>query len=139
MSSTTLRLLSCIIGAFIIISFFRSSLPVPHALHLPQREAHPTHNATLGFGAIVLISLPERTDRRDGVSLLTSFSGVRITHTVDAVKGADVVKKARPYGQARDKLDDGYFGSWRSHMDALKYIVDNRIESALLIEDDVDW
>lgn len=96
-------------------------------------------NSTLGFGATILISLPERTDRRDAISLLTSLSSISITHTVAAVNGDVIVDKAKPYGKARTELDAAHFGSWRSHMDALKYVVDNRIETALILEDDVDW
>lgn len=70
---------------------------------------------------------------------MTSFSGVKITHTVDGVLGSSISAKARPYGKARDDVDDAHFGSWRSHMNALKYIVDNDIETALILEDDVDW
>ena len=32
-----------------------------------------------------------------------------------------------------------YLGSWRTHMTALKYVVDHGLETALLLEDDVDW
>ncbi|KAL3428414.1 glycosyltransferase family 25 protein [Phlyctema vagabunda] len=96
-------------------------------------------NSTLGFGAIILISLPERTDRRDAVSLIASTSNITVTHTVAAVRGENILEKAKPYGKAIAELDDGHWGSWRSHLDALKYMVDNRIETALIVEDDVDW
>lgn len=97
------------------------------------------YNETLGFGAVLLLSLPDRTDRRDAMSLLTSLYNVSITHTVDAVRGSDISEKALPFGEAKKTQDTGHMGSWRSHMDIFKYIVDNRIETALVLEDDVDW
>jgi hypothetical protein len=97
-------------------------------------------NSTLGFGATILISLPERSDRRDAISLITSVSNISITHTVDAVRGKDVSQKAKPGGKAITlNLVDAHWGSWRSHLNALKYVVDNRIETAIIWEDDVDW
>ncbi|KAF3914089.1 hypothetical protein AA313_de0204412 [Arthrobotrys entomopaga] len=96
-------------------------------------------NETLGFGAIILISLKIRTDRQDAVSLIASQAGIKITHVIDAVKGEDIHLKAYPYGTARTDLPLPYLGSWRSHMDAFKYIIDNRIETALVLEDDIDW
>lgn len=96
-------------------------------------------NSTLGFGAIVLLSLPERTDRQDAISLIAAKTGMQITKQIDSIHGEDIHYKARPYGQANSTIMDGYIGSWRTHMNALKYVVDQRLETALIIEDDVDW
>ncbi|KAK6349439.1 hypothetical protein TWF696_005723 [Orbilia brochopaga] len=96
-------------------------------------------NETLGFGSILMISLATRTDRRDAVSLIASQAGIKISHIIDAVRGEDIHQKAYPFGEARTKLPLPYLGSWRSHMDAFKYMVDNRVETALIIEDDIDW
>lgn len=94
-------------------------------------------NATLGFGEVLLLNLPERTDRRDAVSLIGSLSGITITKVFAAVKGEDVSEKAKPIGN--DKIDQSHLGSWRTHVDAFRYVVDNNIETALILEDDVDW
>jgi len=96
-------------------------------------------NSTLGFGATVLISLKSRTDRRDSLALIGHAQGITITKTIDAVLGADIVDKAKPDGKAKDSLDQMHWGSWRSHMDALKYVVDSGVDTALILEDDVDW
>ncbi|KAK6542901.1 hypothetical protein TWF694_006840 [Orbilia ellipsospora] len=112
--------------------------PVVHAIPNDDVVAQ-VRNETLGFGAIILISLKIRTDRQDAVSLIASEAGIKITHVIDAVKGEDIHQKAYPYGTARTDLPLPYLGSWRSHMDAFKYIIDNRIETALVLEDDIDW
>ncbi|KAK7202366.1 hypothetical protein BZA70DRAFT_103920 [Myxozyma melibiosi] len=102
-----------------------------------------THNETLGFGAVLLLSLPSRTDRHDAISLIAAHTGIKITKTIYGVVSDDVDKKAYPYGDARKKFESDrfypYLGSWRSHMDIFRYIVDNRIQTALILEDDLDW
>lgn len=104
-----------------------------------SRAVQAARNSTLGFEAIILISLDSRTDRQDAISLITSSVDIKITKVVSAVKGEDISEKAMPGGSAKAILPKPYLGSWRSHMDAFKFIVDNRIQTALIIEDDVDW
>jgi len=137
----------------VLTSFYVLSLQAPtspsgsSAIHklLPsfsstsRKATDDVFNATLGFGAILLISLPERTDRRDAVSLIASAQGVQITKLINAVKGSEVAAKAKPAGSGKQKLKDGEIGAWRSHIDAFKWIVDNGIETALILEDDIDW
>ncbi|KAK6350430.1 hypothetical protein TWF718_003622 [Orbilia javanica] len=119
--------------------------PTPSAPPRPDPEVSiedpvaMVRNETLGFGAILLISLKTRTDRQDAVTLIASEAGLKVTHVINAVRGEDIHQKAYPYGLARTELPLPYLGSWRSHMDAFKYIIDNRIETALLLEDDIDW
>lgn len=97
------------------------------------------HNSTLGFGATILISLKSRTDRRDSLALISNAQGISVTKVIDATLGGDIAEKAKPDGKARDSIDLVHWGSWRSHMDALKYVVDSGVETALILEDDVDW
>ena len=95
-----------------------------------------SRNSTLGFQDILLISLPERTDRRDAISLITSLNGITVTKHIKGVKNEDIVQSAIPDGRLpRGKK----LGSYRSHMNAMQHIVDNRIQTALILEDDVDW
>ncbi|KAK9466186.1 hypothetical protein V1512DRAFT_264063 [Lipomyces arxii] len=100
-------------------------------------------NSTLGFGAILMLSLTSRTDRQDSISLISSLCDMQVTHMIPGVVTDEISPKAYPYGPAMKKLSQDeykpYLGSWRSHMNAFKYIIDNKIETALIIEDDVDW
>lgn len=105
----------------------------------PRDASTYVYNSTLGFGATILISLKDRTDRRDAVSLICSLSDISITHTVDGVRGEDISNKSKPDGTAKQDLRPAEMGAWRSHMDTFKWIVDNKIETALVFEDDVDW
>jgi len=106
---------------------------------MPEEIVRAVRNETLGFGAILLISLKYRTDRQDAVTLIGSSQGISITKLIPAVQGEEINEKALPWGEAKEKLPLPYLGSWRSHMDAFKYIVDNKIETALVLEDDIDW
>ncbi|KAK9446906.1 uncharacterized protein V1518DRAFT_422941 [Limtongia smithiae] len=100
-------------------------------------------NETLGFAKIILLSLKTRTDRRDTIALMCSVTGIKVTTIIDAVETKDIAPKAYPSGAGLKKLLTDrfhpYVGSWRSHMDVLRYIVDNHIETALVLEDDIDW
>lgn len=138
-SSRTLVLSAAIAAAvfFVVYKRFFVTERLPLGLFRDQRSSLAATNATLGFGAILLLSLPERTDRRDGVSLIAATSGVQISHVIEAVKGDQISEKAYPPG--RPELSMQYLGSWRTHMTALKYVVDHGLETALLLEDDVDW
>ncbi|KAK9233958.1 hypothetical protein V1525DRAFT_367713 [Lipomyces kononenkoae] len=100
-------------------------------------------NSTLGFGAILMLSLMSRTDRQDAISLIASLCDIKITQIMPGVLTEDISEKAYPWGKGLEKLMTpqykAYLGSWRSHMNTFKYIIDNKIETALIIEDDVDW
>ncbi|KAK9446752.1 uncharacterized protein V1518DRAFT_422968 [Limtongia smithiae] len=110
---------------------------------VPLQGVEAIKNETLGFGEIILLSLKSRTDRRDAVALMCSLTDIKISRTIDGVQTQDIARKAYPNGPGLKKLLTDkykpYVGSWRSHMDVLRYIVDNRIETALILEDDVDW
>ncbi|KAF2271886.1 uncharacterized protein EI97DRAFT_366464, partial [Westerdykella ornata] len=67
-------------------------------------------NATLDFQEIIYLSMPYRTDRQDQLSLIAAVSGLKLT----MLPGVP-------------------------HANAWRYIIDNDIQSALIIEDDVDW
>ncbi|KAI0005800.1 glycosyltransferase family 25 protein [Xylariaceae sp. FL0662B] len=95
-------------------------------------------NSTLGFEKVFAIGLPERTDKRDALSLMASLTGFKLTW-VDGVAGKTIPDKALPFGWDREKLPDSNLGSWRGHIDAIRQIVDNGLSSALIMEDDMDW
>lgn len=49
--------------------------------------------------------------------------------------------KAKPLnpGTEKERYDATLVGVWRAHANAWRYIIENDISSALIIEDDVDW
>ncbi|OAL23793.1 hypothetical protein AYO22_06112 [Fonsecaea multimorphosa] len=72
-------------------------------------------NSTLGFAKVFVISMPERSDKRDAFSLQARLSNISF-EVRDGVAGADVSVKALPHEMVRDN-----------------------IQSAMVFEDDADW
>ncbi|KAG8156515.1 hypothetical protein KVR01_013619 [Diaporthe batatas] len=99
-------------------------------------SADAAANATLGVAELIVINMPDRTDKRDRMTLMGSSTGLRFTF-LPGVDVANVPDSAMPPGAK------GWTGkvraSWRAHMDALWYIVQNNLTSAIIFEDDLDW
>jgi len=66
----------------------------------------------------------------------SSLTGFQV-EPYNAIKGEDVLTKALPPGM--DSLKGGELGCWRGHINALSTIVEKRISTALIMEDDADW
>lgn len=56
----------------------------------------------------------------------------------EAVRGTEVIEKAFPQGDLKHK-PPGHIGCWRSHQDSFQRMVRENIQSALILEDDIDW
>lgn len=65
-----------------------------------------------------MISLPSRTDRRDGMVLAAAVSNIRLEF-VDGVNGADIPDKSIP-SLSSGRLKDADVGAWRGHMNAIQ-------------------
>ncbi|KAK5452078.1 hypothetical protein LTS15_007801 [Exophiala xenobiotica] len=92
-------------------------------------------NDTLGFQKVYAISLPERTDKRDTMLLQAQLTNFTL-EMVDGVVGSKVSPKALPYTM---KQDNGTIGCWRAHLDIFNKMIEENIQSALILEDDADW
>ncbi|KAI0480504.1 hypothetical protein GGR56DRAFT_687682 [Xylariaceae sp. FL0804] len=97
-----------------------------------------TTNETLGFSKIFVVGLPERSDKRDALALTSALTGFHLDF-VDGVRGETIPDKAVPFGVDRHSLWETNLGSWRGHMNAIRRIVEENLESALIMEDDIDW
>ncbi|RYP71476.1 hypothetical protein DL770_008124 [Monosporascus sp. CRB-9-2] len=95
-------------------------------------------NDTLGFAKVFVVGLPERSDKRDAMALASTLTGFRV-EWVDGVNGEQISDKAVPFGIDRERLWNTNLGSWRGHMTAVWRIVEENLESALIMEDDMDW
>lgn len=104
----------------------------------PTAELDRVINDTLGFSKIFVVGLPERSDKRDALSLTAALTGFHVDW-VDGVKADTVVDKAVPFGIDRHGGFGSNLGSWRGHMNAIRRIVEEDLESALIMEDDMDW
>ena len=93
-------------------------------------------NATLGFGKIFVVNMPERTDHRDAMVVSGSLSGLQFTFE-DGIDGSTIEEKVLP--PEYQKINDAQKGSWRGHLNAIQKVVAWNLSSALICEDDVDW
>ena len=150
-----IRLLVVLVLAAIIIIVYNiplsySAIPVgswPISSHLPLSRPSKGDpritNGTLGFGAILALGLPDRTDKRDAMELSAALTGLQLTWS-DGVRGDAMNPKAVPPAHfdespgSRLRLD-AEVGCWRGHMNILQRIVKEGLGSALILEDDADW
>ncbi|KAJ5622704.1 hypothetical protein N7528_005936 [Penicillium herquei] len=108
-------------------------------------------NETLGFQHIYAIGLPERTDKRDFLSLAASMTGFKIDW-LNGVRPDSLTQKAMPKGMNLSSVAPNIVACWRAHMNALvkphypltgenenSRVVENSFTTALIMEDDVDW
>ncbi|KAI0104273.1 hypothetical protein GGR51DRAFT_522185 [Nemania sp. FL0031] len=96
------------------------------------------YNSTLGFEKLFVISLPSRTDRRDGITLAAALSDIEFEF-IDGVDAATIPEKALPHTSKHDLLSGPVVGAWRGHLNAIQEVVRRNLTSALILEDDADW
>ncbi|KAH8591350.1 hypothetical protein B0O99DRAFT_690711 [Bisporella sp. PMI_857] len=94
-------------------------------------------NATLGFQKIYVLSMPTRRDKRDALTLSAYFSGLELEF-VDGVNGSEVSTKEYPNNWDMSE-PIGTIGCWRGHMDIYSKMIRDRVQTAMIMEDDVDW
>ncbi|KAK9385363.1 hypothetical protein V1515DRAFT_608417 [Lipomyces mesembrius] len=109
---------------------------IKSATHQAALAKH-AHNSSLGFGEIVYISMPDRTDRQDAMNLLSSFAGIKIK-LIPGVNGSEISPKAIP-DQAPSDIRASVLGCWRAHANAWRYLLESDMDTVLIFEDDLDW
>ncbi|PWN31377.1 uncharacterized protein FA14DRAFT_95098 [Meira miltonrushii] len=100
-------------------------------------------NSTLGFERVFILNLDMRTDRRDLMSLMGLISDIDFEYisafnknNTDEVRMPNVA--LHPQFE-QDSLTQGQFACYRSNLNIMRRIVEERIESALIIQDDAEW
>ncbi|KAH7064182.1 hypothetical protein BKA63DRAFT_525983 [Paraphoma chrysanthemicola] len=95
-------------------------------------------NATLGFEKIFAINLPSRSDRRDALQVMAATTDIKLEFS-RAVRGEQVEEVALVFGRSTNEPSIGSRGSWRSHLNVIRSVVEHRLSTTLILEDDVDW
>lgn len=118
-----------LLGALILLIFNAPKLHISSAYpsrflnsYSPNQMSHwfeDVENSTLGFQKLFAVGLPERSDKRDALTLISSLVGFKVDW-IDGVKGESVPDKALPYGVDRVRLWENNLGSWRGHMNAVR-------------------
>lgn len=119
---------------------FTNDTPVVAAVEPAVEEekasiSEDARNSTLGFQKVYYISLPQRTDRQDAMTLLSDMIGIDSEH-VEGVDGSATSAEAKIIGS---KLKPGVFGCWRSHANVWRKMLQDKVSTALIMEDDVDF
>ncbi|KAK9357222.1 hypothetical protein V1504DRAFT_465280, partial [Lipomyces starkeyi] len=99
--------------------------------------AKNARNASLGFGEIVYISMPDRTDRQDAMTILADAYGLKLK-LVPGVDGNKMSPKAIP-DDVPITMQPSELGCWRAHANAWRYLLETDMETLLIFEDDLDW
>lgn len=138
-------LLSLLLGLFIGRTIFA---PHPYELpSFPHRQATASvpvaqplgrrvTNSTFDTAAIIVLNAPSRPDRRDYLALMGAMTNLKLTF-MDSWTHKPV-EKALP-NEHNPGLKDVEYACWRSHADAWRKIVEEGWETAMIMEDDVDW
>lgn len=93
-------------------------------------------NATLGFGRIIAIST-RTSHRRTSLSLSADLTGLEISIPDQPVwTDADL---ANFKSKKHSVIPKGSALAWMGHLNALKWFMSQPYETALMIEDDVNW
>ncbi|ETS86986.1 hypothetical protein PFICI_00814 [Pestalotiopsis fici W106-1] len=96
-------------------------------------------NSTLGFERLVALSTGPSWRTR-GLNRAADLSGLDFTIPFQPRNPDELVHAFQSLGSPQDrKPPDGSARAWLSHLDLLKYIIASGFETALVVEDDVDW
>lgn len=97
-------------------------------------------NSTLDFGKIYVLNLETRPDRRDEMTLIAAASGLQFQF-VPGVNSKTLEKQALPdtYGTSEFTLEPAHLACYRGHANVWRQIVEDGVETALILEDDADW
>ncbi|RHZ62860.1 hypothetical protein Glove_334g37 [Diversispora epigaea] len=93
-----------------------------------------SYNSTLGFDHIYCINLPFRSDRREKINVIAKFHNLDIDF-VEAINFKDT-KTLKHYSAS---LAPQHKACYASHYKTYELVVSNNYQSALILEDDVDF
>ncbi|PWY78258.1 hypothetical protein BO70DRAFT_363143 [Aspergillus heteromorphus CBS 117.55] len=144
LSTSQKRLARLLLYALGVIVIFLVLWPLPYDRPAVRRgSAEPRarfdaiRNETLGVQKIFVINLPSRPDKRDNLVLGSSVSGFDFDW-IDGVTPEELNSKSYPFNWNYDHKATEY-AARRAHVNAMQRIVKDRLGSAIVMEDDVDW
>ncbi|OJJ95598.1 glycosyltransferase family 25 protein [Aspergillus aculeatus ATCC 16872] len=106
----------------------------------PSSDASPVSdaaNSTLGFQAIFALSAGPSWRTR-GLLAAANLTGLEITLPPQPPISAAVVTAFQALGDGTHPTQ-GASKAWLAHLDLIKHIHQSRLDTALILEDDVDW
>ncbi|KAI0120384.1 glycosyltransferase family 25 protein [Hypoxylon sp. NC0597] len=111
--------------------------PKPVASQSPREVAA---NSTLGFQKLLALST-KPSWRTRGLEAAAKLTGLEFTIPPQGQNSDELVKAFQNLGADKDAKVPAYGSAkaWLSHLDLLKYVVASGLETAFIVEDDVDW
>ncbi|KAK8035425.1 glycosyltransferase family 25 protein [Apiospora rasikravindrae] len=114
----------------------------PAAPHAQQQKATlGPRNETLGFDAILALSKGgSQSWRVQGLQAAAKLSGLNVIVPPQPTWLPEMVEAfAALSPEGVPKPEPGSAAAWLAHIDLLKYVLQSQLNSALIVEDDVDW
>ncbi|KAF2455888.1 hypothetical protein BDY21DRAFT_306511 [Lineolata rhizophorae] len=130
---------SRVIFASVLIFLVFIFLFVPHGLRSGALDGfgrHEAANATLGFGAVAVVSAPGST-RRTHLIQMANITELDLSIPKQREWGDD---DEAAFRDGKDyKIGRGSLFAWLSHRLVLEWFLETDLETVLILEDDVDW
>lgn len=139
----------CVLLAIALIAtgFILTPAPVRHSLvNIPLRPSIASSppreivtNTTLGFQRILALS-GGHSWRARGLKAAAAYTGLQIDIPERPRNSPELVDAFRHIGDGDQKQPlPGAARAWLSHLDMLKHVIQSGLDTALIVEDDVDW
>ena len=117
-------------------------LYTPERINLPNEYSgkftqNPI-NSTLGFEKIIVLHLPSRLDKKDELLLMAEVAGIELTF-LPTKRLTELSSNGLPWHEKFIGESKNTMGVYRAHMDAAAFLLEKGWNSALILEDDVDW
>lgn len=128
--------------AYVIPSVEEDDLPTTKQnIHPDPQPGMPRlANSTLDFGKIYVLNLETREDRHDDMALIAAASGLQLTLFPGVnSKTLDMQSLPDTYGTSYVVLEPAHLACYRGHANIWRQIVEDNVETALILEDDIDW
>ncbi|KAK6836830.1 hypothetical protein PG987_007325 [Apiospora arundinis] len=110
-----------------------------HAAQVKNPRWGP-RNSTLGFDAILALSKGGETWRVQGLHAAGALTDVKVTIPPQPTWPRELIESFAALGaEGTPKPGIGSATAWLAHIDLLKYVIQSDLNSALIMEDDVDW
>ena len=111
---------------------------IEEILHNPEIKL--VSNSTLDFGKIFVINLEHREDRRDDIAMITAAAGLNVTYFT-GIPSNELNSQTLPddYGTPYMTMETAHLACFRGHANLWRMMVEENIQTALVLEDDVDF
>ncbi|KAI9659311.1 MAG: hypothetical protein M1821_001569 [Bathelium mastoideum] len=133
-SRSILQIVAVAVG--LLVLYYLNWLPIFPSFYHPSPSTTKPANATLGFGALVVVSGAD-SPRLDRLIQAANVSGLEL-HVPQQPKWSEQdVDNFR--NSTQSDMGIGSILAWLAHNKAIQWFMDSGLETALIMEDDVDF